>query len=145
MFKNSPRAPFCIFRHYATYRRPKKNFGNFLFFPHVGTVEENTWNFEVLLLFLSLRYGADLGRSRLVSNCIAQLFGAIKVEKRIFSKVLKILIFLWLWAPVVSMVLSFQFIRLFGTVTFFSKNSFGQREPPSEPKEFWLGKSVLWT
>ena len=36
------------------------------FFPHSGTVEENTWHFEVLLLFLSLRYGADLGRFRLV-------------------------------------------------------------------------------
>ena len=30
------------------------------------TVKENTWHFEVLLLFLILRYGADLGRSRLV-------------------------------------------------------------------------------
>ena len=38
----------------------------FQFFPHAGTVEENTWHFEVLLLFLSLRYGTDLGRSRLV-------------------------------------------------------------------------------
>ena len=36
------------------------------FFPHAGTVEEKTWHIEVLLLFLSLRYGADLGRSRLV-------------------------------------------------------------------------------
>ena len=32
----------------------------------LGTLEKNTLNFEVLLLFLSLRYGADLGRSRLV-------------------------------------------------------------------------------
>ena len=31
---------------------------------------KNTWHFEGLLLFLSLRYGADLYRSRLVS-CIA--------------------------------------------------------------------------
>ena len=38
----------------------------FNFFPHAGTLEENTWHFEVLLLFLSLWYGADLGRSRLV-------------------------------------------------------------------------------
>ena len=38
----------------------------FLVFSHVGFVEENTWHIEVLLLFLSLRYGADLGRSRLV-------------------------------------------------------------------------------
>ena len=38
----------------------------FQFFPHAGTVEGNTWHFEVLLLFLSLRNGADVGRSRLV-------------------------------------------------------------------------------
>ena len=64
-----PNAPFYICRHYATYRGPKKmqkNFNFFLFFPHVGFVEENTWHIEVLLLFLSLRYGSDLGRSRLV-------------------------------------------------------------------------------
>ena len=36
------------------------------FFPHAGTVEENTRHFELLLLLLSLKYGADLGRSRLV-------------------------------------------------------------------------------
>ena len=44
----------------------KKNLIFFLVFSHVGFVEENTWHIEVLLLFLSLRYGADLGRSRLV-------------------------------------------------------------------------------
>ena len=47
----------------------QKNFRNCFFFqfvPHAGTVEEYTWHFEVLLLFLSLRYGAHLGRSRLV-------------------------------------------------------------------------------
>ena len=50
----------------------QKNFKKwelFQFFSHAGTVEENTWHFEVLLLFLSLRYGADLGRSRLVCMC----------------------------------------------------------------------------
>ena len=36
-----PKGPFYIFRHYATYRRPEK-IGFFQFFPHVGTVEENT-------------------------------------------------------------------------------------------------------
>ena len=40
--------------------------GFFQFFPHAGTVEECPRHFEVLLLFLSLRYGADLSRSRLV-------------------------------------------------------------------------------
>ena len=70
MFKNFQRALFCIFWQYATYRRPKKwkKSENFLFFPHAGTVEENTWHFEVLLLFLSVRYGTDLARSRLVWN-----------------------------------------------------------------------------
>ena len=60
-----PNAHFYICRHYATYRGPKKfkknfkkKFNFFLFFPHVGFVEENTWHIEVLLLFLSLRYGA---------------------------------------------------------------------------------------
>ena len=36
------------------------------FFPHAGTVEQKTWRIEVLLLLMSLSYGADLGRSRLV-------------------------------------------------------------------------------
>ena len=40
----------------------------FQFFPQAGTVENNTWHIEVLLLFLSLRYGADLGFSRLVQQ-----------------------------------------------------------------------------
>ena len=68
-----PRSPFYIFCHYATYRRPKKiskkfqkNWNFFQFFPQAATVEENTWHIGVLLQFLSLRYGADLGRSRLV-------------------------------------------------------------------------------
>ena len=54
MFKNSQRPPFYIFRRYVTYRRPKKisekKFEKnsqkirilFQFFPHAGTVEENT-------------------------------------------------------------------------------------------------------
>ena len=40
-----PKAPFYIFQQYATYRRPKKiekKFQELHFFPHVGTVEENT-------------------------------------------------------------------------------------------------------
>ena len=42
----------------------------FQFLPNAGTVEENR-HFEVLLLFLSFRYGAELGRSRLVySRCL---------------------------------------------------------------------------
>ena len=48
-------------------KNSRKKFGFFFqFLPHAGTVEENTCHIEVLLLFLGLRYGADLGRSRLV-------------------------------------------------------------------------------
>ena len=56
----------------------QKNFEIFFqFFPHAGTVEVNTRHFEVLLLFLSLRYGADLGRSRLVLKLLC-MFSIIK-------------------------------------------------------------------
>ena len=74
MFKNSQR-PFYIFRHSGltkdqkniSKRNSKKISGIFFsFFPHADTVEENTLNFEFLLLFLSLKYAAVLGRSRLV-------------------------------------------------------------------------------
>ena len=68
LFQKPKESPFYIFRHYATYQRLQKMkiFSENLF-PHSGTVEENTSYFEALSLFLSLRYGADLGRSRLVS------------------------------------------------------------------------------
>ena len=49
MLKNLQRAPFYMFRHYATYGRPKillkfqKKIGIFFsIFPQTGTVEENT-------------------------------------------------------------------------------------------------------
>ena len=71
MFKKFQRVTLYIFRHYATYHRLQKTFEKNwkCFFPDSGTVEENTWHFEVLLLVLSRRYGADLGRSRLVIPC----------------------------------------------------------------------------
>ena len=73
MLKNFQRAPFYMFRHYATYGRPKKlkNFKkNWIFF---------------LLLFLSLRYGADLGRSRLV-NIFCDSRNIIEISRiRLFS------------------------------------------------------------
>ena len=82
-----PNAPFYICRHYATYRGPKKIkkfLIFFLFFPLVGFAQENTWHIEVLLLFLILRYGADLGRSRLV-----QLFHFVKfLQPSLFSLVM---------------------------------------------------------
>ena len=93
--KTSKGPLFNIFRHYATYRRPKKIKKVrifFQFFPHAGTVEENTWHFEVLLLFLSLRYGADLGRSRLVWSCFSVLWNREFIQKRILDA--QVLLFL---------------------------------------------------
>ena len=68
------RPPFYIFRHYATYRKLQKNskkirifFSQFLVFLRafvVSSCRKSGFRFRV---FLSLRYGADLGRSRLVS------------------------------------------------------------------------------
>ena len=106
-----PKCHFYIFRHYATYRRPKKNSKKnfvffFQFFPHAGTVEENIWHFEVLLLFLRLRYGADLGRSWCVvflsvmdtTGCVRVNILALKFkfdfsswQKRVLSQVLSVL------------------------------------------------------
>ena len=85
MLKNPKGSPLSVFRHYDTLARQglplagparhsvhffeyvifSKNFlsKNFRF---SSTVKENTWHLEVFLLFLSLGYGADLGRSRLV-------------------------------------------------------------------------------
>ena len=76
MFKNSQRAPLLHFLALCDLPETKKNRQKFRkknriffqFFPNAGAVEENTWHFEFLTLFLSLRYGADLGRSRLVFN-----------------------------------------------------------------------------
>ena len=90
MFKNSQRAPFHIFRYYATHRRQKnrekisKKFDFFKFYPHEGTVEENTRHFEVLLIFLSLRYGADLGRSQLVRYC--EILFSFKLTGQLFFR-----------------------------------------------------------
>ena len=69
-----PKRPlFHIFRHYATYRKLQKNFEkkfgfffsifSFLSAFVVSSCRKSGFRFRV---FLSLRYGADLGRSRLV-------------------------------------------------------------------------------
>ena len=52
----------------------------FQFFPQAGTVEENTWHIEVLLLFLSLRYGLDLAVPVLFMNIfgLKQAFCEVK-------------------------------------------------------------------
>ena len=71
--KNPKAFPFYIFRHYATYRKLQKNFEkkfglffsifSFLRAFVVSSCRKSGFRFRV---FLSLRYGADLGRSRLV-------------------------------------------------------------------------------
>ena len=84
--KNPQRVPLSVFRHCETLARQGLalaglgaplgpffwvcNFSENFFsknFRFSSTVKENTWHLEVFLLFLSLGYGADLGRSRLVS------------------------------------------------------------------------------
>ena len=55
-----------------------KKIRNFQFFPNAGTVEENTWHINVLLIFLSLRYGA-LGRSRHVVSVLTIMASSWKV------------------------------------------------------------------
>ena len=67
MLEKSQRVPpLTFFWHYATYQKLQKNRKKLEnVFPHSGTAEEST---EVLLLFLSLRYGANFGRSRLVKT-----------------------------------------------------------------------------
>ena len=60
MFKKFQRVPFTFFgtmRLTGDFKNIPENFFD------SGTVEEC---FEVFLLFMSLRYGADLGRSRVV-------------------------------------------------------------------------------
>ena len=57
---------FLIFCLKMDVKNPKKRTNSVQLLGFSGTVEENTWHLEVLLLFLSLIYGADLGRSRLV-------------------------------------------------------------------------------
>ena len=73
------RLPFYIFRHYATYRKLQKNsekkfgifFSQFLVFLRAFVVSScRKSGFRVLL---SLRYGDDLGSSRLVGLILAML------------------------------------------------------------------------
>ena len=67
--KGPPFTFFGTMRFTGDQKKSKKNQKIFFqFFSHAGTKKANTWHFEILLLFLSLRYGADLGRSRLVSS-----------------------------------------------------------------------------
>ena len=69
--KNPKASPFYIFRHYATYPKLQKNSKKLEFFSIfsflrafvVSSCRKSGFRFRV---FLSLRYGADLGRSRLV-------------------------------------------------------------------------------
>ena len=57
-----------IFQFFVTVRLFSKNFSQFgPTFGFSGTVKGNTWHFEVFMLFLSLRYGVDICRSRLVN------------------------------------------------------------------------------
>ena len=65
------RPPFYIFRHYATYRKLWKKNKKGIFFSVFSFLRAFVVSScrKSLRVFLSLRYGADLGRSRLVSSC----------------------------------------------------------------------------
>ena len=83
MLKNPKGSPFQFFRHCETLAsqglalagpgEPLGPFFEYVIFRNFffkknrisSTVKKNTWHLEVFLLFLSLGYGADLGRSRL--------------------------------------------------------------------------------
>ena len=60
MLKNPKWSSLCFFRHFETFFKK-------FFFHKSSPNSPILGNFEVLLLFLSLGYGADLGLSRLVS------------------------------------------------------------------------------
>ena len=89
--KNPKASPFYIFWHYATYRKFKKNstkkFGiffsifSFLRAFVVSSCRKSGFRFRV---FLSLRYDADLGRSRLVyfSRGSLQIFKTFQMKFR---------------------------------------------------------------
>ena len=88
--KNPKASPFYIFRHYATYRKLQKNFEfffsifSFLRAFVVSSCRKSGFRFRV---FLSLRYGADLGRSRLVhvSSYAVFIRKGTKVHHRSFE------------------------------------------------------------
>ena len=73
--KGSPFNCFGVLKQNGCWKIPKGP--PFQFFSALRLFKKNSWKvsnssllwrFEVILLFLSLRYGADLGRSRLVKN-----------------------------------------------------------------------------
>ena len=67
MFQKPQSPSFTFFgtmRHTGNFKKGFKKIGKF--FPHKGTIENTILDTLKSLLFLSLRYGADLGRSWLV-------------------------------------------------------------------------------
>ena len=67
--------PFYIFRHYATYRRLQKIIGKILsIFSFLRAFVVSSCTKSGFRVLLSLRYGADLGRSRLVVFRFASVF-----------------------------------------------------------------------
>ena len=86
--QNIPKGPpFYIFRHYATYRKLQKKFRKkfgifFSIFSFLRAFVASSCTKSGFRVFLSLRYSADLGRSRLV-------FGLIKKKIIIFLDITK--------------------------------------------------------
>ena len=72
-------SPFYIFRHYATYRilqKKSEKIGNFFssIFSFLRAFVVSSCRKSGFRVLLSLIYGADLGRSRLVHNCLGLKF-----------------------------------------------------------------------
>ena len=77
--------PFQFFWHCETFFQKK-------FFHKRVPNSPILWHIEVLLLFLSLRYGTDLGRSRLGLICFCVFFKSFYVHPFMHSKFIKKLI-----------------------------------------------------
>ena len=79
MLINPEGSPFYIFRHYATFFERKKFSKISIFFQ------------KFFLRFLSLRYGADFRRSRLVHNCfqISVKYGKSDIDYKDIKKTKK--------------------------------------------------------
>ena len=115
--KNSEASPFYIFRHYATYRKLQKNsgkksdfFSQFLVFWELllSSVVQ-----KVVFVFLSLRYGADLGRSRLVSRYCETFFFFNLTEQRFYSQNYHNLLLIWIFLGTFSFPLSLKVTIVF--------------------------------
>ena len=108
------RPPFYIFRHYATYRKLRKKFKKkseffFSIFSFLRAFVVSSCRKSGFRVFLSLRYGADLGRSRLVSF----FFVRPQTSSRMYHFLQKLIKLLRLLRPSAANANSVQRVPLF--------------------------------